>query len=174
MGNRAMRRRAMKYERDKYKKLVESMTIQQINERILQQGIGQADLDKALNDGRKSGFTEGGKLMTEVCYAAAIRVLCRDYGFDQEKLVEFLTEMDLMTLTVLDHREMIRETLEETGIELRFNDGVDRVQVRKPREVLCDRCMIGNKVSPGSWDCEALDGMTAGRTACSFFMEARE
>lgn len=168
---RSLRRQKMREEKNKYQRMLAESTVLEMNKRLLQQGIGQEDLDRASDDGRKAGFKEGGAMMTRTCYAAAIRVLKRDFGFGEEQLIRFLTEMDLMTLTVLDHQEMVEETLDETGILLKLEGGVERVQRKTERPVLCPRCALGDKTAGGFYDCDALDGITAGRAECEHFAE---
>lgn len=128
MANRAMRRRVMRYEQGKYQKELSQMKIQQINERLLQQGIGQQDIDQARREGLNEGRDLAGKIMSMTCYAAAILTLKRHFDFNDEQLFDFLCEMDWNVLTVLDHQEMIQETLDETGIEIKWDECMDRVQ----------------------------------------------
>ena len=167
MGNRAIRRQIMRQAKDKYKQMVSEMNERQINERLLQQGIGQADLDAARYEGTKEGYRDGGLMMTRTCYAAAIRVLKRDWGFTKDQLIEFLKNMDVMTLSVLDHQEMVEETMEDTGILLNLADGVDRVQAKTV--CLCESCALGSRIRGNTYDCDALDGPTAGRAKCEFY-----
>lgn len=171
---RSLRRQKMREEKNKYQKMLAESTVLEMNKRLLQQGIGQEDLDRASDDGRKAGFREGGEMMTRTCYAAAIRVLKRDFGFGEEQLIRFLTEMDLMTLTVLDHQEMVEETMEETGILLKLENGVERVQRKAERPVLCTVCALGEKASGGFYDCDALDIFTSGRMECEHFVECKK
>lgn len=169
MSLRKMKRQVMRNEKEKYKKMVGEMSLIEINKRLLQHGIGQADIDKARHEGLQEGFTEAGKMMTRTCYAAAIRVLKRDFGFEKASLVEFLKNMDVMTLTVLDHQEMVEETLEETGIRITLDEGVDRVQEISTGKALCEDCPLGTRTAPGAFDCDALDGTVAGRKQCAFY-----
>lgn len=169
MSNRAIRRQIMRQEKEKYKKMIGAMTEQQINEKLLQQGIGQADLDAARYEGQRDGYRDGGLMMTRTCYAAAIRTLKRDWKFTEDQLIEFLKNMDVITLTCIDHQEMVTEAFEETGILLNLGDGVDRVQVRPGRGALCFRCALGKQISGNTFDCDALDGPVSGRCECEYF-----
>lgn len=167
--NRAARRRAMRNKIGKYQDMISTMKLIEMNERILQQGIGQADLDQARDEGRAKGFEEAGRITALSSLAAAVRVLKRDYRFTDDQLIDFLSEMDLMVMTMLDHQEMIQETLDETGILIQFGEGVERIQRKEKRPILCPTCMMGDQVSSGAYDCDAIDGLTAGKTICEHY-----
>lgn len=172
--NRTIRRKALREQKNKFQKMLSEMDAQMINERLLQQGIGQADLDKAREEGMREGFDKGCRQTALTCYAAAVRVLRRDNGFDRDQLIGFLSEMDMMSMTVLENQEMVRETLDETGIEIRFGEGVERIRPKEQRAVLCRSCIMADPVSTGVWDCDMIDGITAGKTVCEHYREDKK
>lgn len=119
---------------------------------------------------RMEGHAEGSRLTALVCYSAAVRVLMRGYGFDRDKAVDFLRDMDLLTVNTMDRPDMVQEALDEAGVMVQFGEG-ERVTMKERRPVLCGRCLYGDPVQSNVWDCDMIDGITCGKTVCKHFKE---
>lgn len=91
-----------------------------IFDRMLQNGISQEDLEAARENGRAAGYADGYQKTARACYAAAVTVLRRDYGFDKDKIVDFLKNMDLFAMSMIGRPEQVAEVLDEAGVEWRY------------------------------------------------------
>lgn len=138
-------------------------------DRILQGGIGQDDLEMMREKGREEGYEQARKETKRACYAAAVAVLQRDYGFERDKLVDFLTNMELFADGMTQRKEMADEALDGIGVDFLAGDGYDMVRQRAARPVLCGGCLYGDPVSAKTWDCDMLDGITSGKTECRHY-----
>lgn len=139
--------------------------------RILQNGTGQEDAEVAYEKGLAEGQEEARKVTRSECYAAAVEVLKRDYGFDKDKLTDFLTNMDLFAASMANHPEQVKEALDAAGVMIVNGQGWEHVWQRTQRTVLCERCLYGDPVSSRTWDCDMLDGITSGKTECKHYKE---
>ena len=139
-------------------------------DRMLRNGISMDDIEVAREEGRAAGFVEGSQAAAREGFAAAIVVLKRDFGFDEDKVVDFLKNMDLIARYMMSRQETVTEALDEAGVEIRFGDG-ERVAQKVKRCVLCDKCMYGDPVQRGVWDCDMIDGITSGKTVCKHYKE---
>ena len=141
-----------------------------IFDRMKQHGISLEDVDVAREEGRAAGYVEGSQVAARENFAAAIVVLKRDFGFDEDKIVDFLKNMDLMARYMMSRKEAVTEALDEAGVEIRFGEG-ERVAQKVKRDVLCGKCIYGDPVQCGVWDCDMIDGITSGKTVCKHFKE---
>ena len=140
-------------------------------DRMLRNGISQDDLEIARESGRQEGYAEGYKKSARACYAAAVMLLKRDYGFDRDKIVDFLKDMDLFATSMMARPEQEAEILDEAGVEVRIGQGLEQVALKTARPVLCDKCLFGDPVSARTWDCDMLDGITSGKTECKHYKD---
>lgn len=141
-------------------------------DRILQNGISQDDLELMHEKGREEGYEAARKVTTKACYAAAASVLKRDYGFDKDKLVDFLMNMELFVGGMMQRMETADEVLDMIGVDILSDNVFSMIRQRATRPVLCGRCLYGDPVSQRTWDCDMLDGITSGKTECKHYKES--
>ena len=119
---------------------------------------------------RIEGYENGFRHAARVCYSAVARVLMRGYGFDKDKVVDFLRDVNLMTWSTKDMPDKVQEALDEAGVTVQFGEG-EQVTMKEARPVLCDKCLFGDQVGMNVWDCDMIDGITSGKTVCKHFKE---
>lgn len=141
-----------------------------IVDRMIRNGISLEDVDVAREEGRAAGYVEGSQAEARAGFAAAISVLMRDYGFDKDKVTDFLANMDLMALYMASRPEAVTEALDAADVEIRFGEG-QRIAQKVKRVVLCEKCLYGDPVKTGVWDCDMIDGITSGKTVCRHYKE---
>ena len=66
--------------------------------------------------------------MLETVYAAVILLMTEDYGFTHDQCVQLLEKLEDKTLYCLEHRDILQEAFDKTGIIIHFNDAIDRIE----------------------------------------------
>ncbi len=61
-------------------------------------------------------------------YAAVILLMTEEYGFTHEACVDLLEKLEDKTLLALGDEDLVEEAFEKTGIRIRFNEGIDRIE----------------------------------------------
>lgn len=121
--NRAQRRAAAKgvpsYKRGR--------TTAELLNAMAKNGITAADYKKAYEDGYKQGVEDAGRMGCRSIYAAILIVLHEEHGFGKKRLINVLRKIDEKVQTCLAHLELIDEAFEKTGVELDFDQPIDRV-----------------------------------------------
>ena len=95
---------------------------------LYQNGITQADLDKAYEQGRKEGFWQASFPIIRACYAGICIALHEKYGFGKKRCYELLVIADEKAQMALSDQELADEALEKTGLIIDFDEPFDRVQ----------------------------------------------
>lgn len=128
MSNRAQRRQMMRAQVDKGKQLEKDYTRQQIVTGLLQNGITIKDLEANFEKGMREGFRIGGEQVTKCCYAAVILALKEDFGFSNEQCYDAVYAVDRRIVWAIGHEELARDVLEKTGINMRLDEPLERIQ----------------------------------------------
>lgn len=157
-----------KPEDDLISRLGEHM-LKQINDNLLKQDSAGEEIEKARAEGYEQGLGDGIR-RTARCYLTAVAVgMRRVFKFEGNKLADFLNGVDFAARNALGKDADVALMLEKMAIEIRMDGEERRIYAKEKRPVLCEKCMMGSKVSSGAWDCDAIDGATAGKTECEFF-----
>jgi hypothetical protein len=91
---------------------------------LVKNGITLQDLERQKMDGYHLGVESAiGTVYAAMCLAAK-----ENLHLEQNAIVELLRAVDDKVVNVLDHWELIDETLASTGIKLDFRDPLERVQ----------------------------------------------
>ena len=95
---------------------------------LFRNGITEADLEKE----RKHVWKEATRLTQEFAfrtiYAAILITMCRDHGWDPDKVADLLVEIDKQVLVCIEDQELVRLAYEQTGISLEWNDPIERIK----------------------------------------------
>lgn len=67
-------------------------------------------------------------IMLEAVYAAMIITMTEDYQFTQEQCLDLLSKVEDKTVYCLEHRDILDEAFEKTGIRIHFKEGIDRIE----------------------------------------------
>ena len=157
-----------KPEDDLISRLGEHM-LKQINDNLLKQDSAGEEIEKARAEGYGNGFADGIRTAS-VCYLTAFAVgMRRVFKFEGNKLADFLNGVDYSARNSFSSKKNVDTMLEKMGIEIRMDEEERRIHLKEKRPVLCEKCIMGSPISSGSWDCDAIDGATAGKTECEFF-----
>lgn len=143
------------------------MAVQRINDRLMERENDQDKMETAREEGWQTGYHEGSRYTMLCCYAAAAQVIRRTAG--QDKTVELLAEIDLLATGMVVNPGKPQEALDTAGIEVRLDEESERIRLKERRPVLCRSCLLGDGVASGAWDCDAIDGLTAGKTECEHY-----
>ena len=89
------------------------------------------DLEVAEFQAYKRGFASGCDDSVTTCYASAALVLSEDFGFDQDKLVDFLCKLDDAVRFNIDSEEKRQEAFDKTGIKISFGEPLQRIEKKE-------------------------------------------
>lgn len=99
-------------------------------ERISKQGISPQDLKAEYDKGFEEGFRAAAEPITKGCYAAVCLALKELYGFGSGRCMKVLRYIDDQLISTMDGQEFADRVLDEMKLEIRFNEGVDRIQAK--------------------------------------------
>ena len=131
MSNRADRRRMMREQVGKNAALMMQYDKAQRRERLMQQGISPEDLKKADEDGFQRGYKAAAIPTIQACYAAICLALHDEFGFGQTRCLRAVRAVDGRIVTMITDEDVRSEALDRLGINIRFEEGVDRIGVKK-------------------------------------------
>ena len=97
-------------------------------ERISQQGISPQDLKAEYDKGFEEGFKAAAEPIIKGCYAAVCLALKELHGFGSTRCMKVLKHVDDQLAVTMDGQEYADKVLDEMKLEIRFNEGVDRIQ----------------------------------------------
>lgn len=66
--------------------------------------------------------------VVKAIFAGVITILAEDYGFTSDQCLDVLSKLDEKSTLCLDSEEMIEEAFQKTGIRIRLNDAVNRIE----------------------------------------------
>ena len=97
-------------------------------ERIAQHGITPKDLQKAEEKAWRAGYMTASTALVKGLYAAMMLSLHELHGFGHKRLTEVLRKADDYLVTVIDSQELIDKVWDDMGIDIRINEGIDRIR----------------------------------------------
>lgn len=124
MSNRAQRRAVARGNRN----LINSMTKEAKTAALLRNGITVKDLEDNHRIGFEEGFSQAVKVTTGLTYAAIGIALHDIYKSDSEDIMRVLREVDRHVCNDISSLDAAEELLRKTGIQLDFDDPIERVQ----------------------------------------------
>lgn len=127
MSNRQERRNAARQQINRSQQLLASYNKAERIDRLMQQGISPEDLKKAYNDGFADGYRKAAVPTIEACYAAVCVALHEQFGFGQDRCIRVVSAVDEQIVTMITSEEIRQQALEKAGVDIRFEDGVDRI-----------------------------------------------
>lgn len=120
MPNRAERRR----EKRDSKKKPDILAINNVKEAI-RVGLEAHIKRKTIRD--EAIMMASGPVVKAI-FAGVITILAEDYGFTSDQCLDVLSKLDEKSALCLDSEEMIEEAFRKTGIRIRLNDAVKRIE----------------------------------------------
>lgn len=120
MPNRAERRR----EKRESKKKTDILKINNVKEAI-RAGLEAHMERKTIRD--EAIMMASGPVVKAI-FAGVITILAEDYGFTSDQCLDVLFKLDEKSALCLDSEEMIEEAFQKTGIRIRLNDAVNRIE----------------------------------------------
>ena len=120
MPNRAERRR----EKRESKKKPDILNINNVKEAI-RVGLEAHMKRKTIRD--EAIMMASGPVVKAI-FAGVITILAEDYGFTSDQCLDVLSKLDEKSALCLDSEEMIEEAFQKTGIRIRLNDAVNRIE----------------------------------------------
>ena len=121
--NRQQRRKAY---RDKPAYLRE--TKEQIEKRLIKNGITPQDLHAEYDRGWTAGFTKAAEPTIRSAYAAVCLALNDLYGFGSKRCADVLTAIDKHMLYSLTSKELIDDVYKRMKLKIDFKEPYDRIQ----------------------------------------------
>lgn len=121
--NRQQRRKAY---RDKPAYLRE--TKEQMEKRLLKNGITPKDLEDNYNKGWSDGFTKAAEPVIQAAYAAVCLALNELYKFGGKRCSDVLNCMDGHMMYSLTSKEAIDEVYKRMRLRIDFKEAFDRVR----------------------------------------------
>lgn len=108
-------------------KSFERMTTEERTIAMARHGITKEDLQKSYDMGFNSGDRFGREVMGHTVYAAILLVL-KEKGFSEDELYDTLMAIDHQTIICFDSKEIADEAFESTGLQLEWDEAVNRVR----------------------------------------------
>jgi len=128
MANRAQRR-AQKKATPSYLRYSK----QELEKKLLRNGITEKDLEVAYNKGREEGFKASAEPVLRSCYAAVCLALHDLYGYGQKRCVDVVNKMDEHITYSLNSMELVEEVFDKLNITLAFRGSIGG-DVATPKE----------------------------------------
>ena len=91
-------------------------------------GITPADLENAMQEGRRSAYMDTAPTVHAAVYNAVVIVAHDDLGLGEDECLDFLNKIDQKIALSLDNDELAKECEEKCGIRIRTREGVGRVE----------------------------------------------
>ena len=121
--NRQQRRKAIK-EKPRYLR----ETPQEIQKRLIQNGITEKDLRDNYDKGWSDGFSKAAEPVIQACYAAICLALNDVLGYGQKRCARILNAADQHLTYSLTSKEAIEEVYDRMKLRIDFHETFDRVQ----------------------------------------------
>lgn len=104
------------------------MTIPERKSLLYRNGITEKDLQKAYDQGRKDADRVNQDFCFRTVYAAFLITMIDKHGMDRDEAVALLREIDNQVVVCVDHSDLTQEAYERTGLELCWDDPIERIQ----------------------------------------------
>lgn len=101
---------------------------EQIEKRLIKNGITPQDLEAEYNKGWEAGFAKAAEPVIRSCYAAVCLALNDLHGFGQKRCADVLNAIDKHMLYSLTSKEAIEEVYKRMKLKIEFREAFDRVQ----------------------------------------------
>lgn len=121
-----IQKRMMRHEIAETNRLMAIYDKEQRKAQLFKNGITIEDLEQAEQKASKEAFGRASMVTLKTVYAA-IALTMQERGADNDEIIGFLTTLDSKIMYAISDTDMIDEVLQETGIELRFDDPICRV-----------------------------------------------
>ena len=96
--------------------------------KFFRNGITEKDVQKAYEQGAEEGRKFAEDFAFHTIYAAFLITMIDHHGVDMDKAVDMLIEMDRQVILCVEDQELADEAYEKTGVELRWEDAVGRIE----------------------------------------------
>lgn len=93
---------------------------------LFRNGVTLADLEAEYKRGFAAARADVEKFCFHTIYAAVLITL-RESGMSQQQAVETLRAIDRQVVACIDDEDITKEAYEKTGIELNWDDPIDRI-----------------------------------------------
>lgn len=100
---------------------------EQLRAQYYRNGITEADVQKAYEQGAKDGRKFAEDFAFHTIYAAFLITLIDKHGMEMDKAVDMLIEIDKQTVLCVEDEELVEEAYQKTGVQLRWDDAVERI-----------------------------------------------
>ena len=128
-SSREMRRAKVRADR---KALMEIplTTVEQLRAQFYRNGITEADVQKAYEQGTQEGRKFAEDFAFHTIYAAFLITMIDRHGMDADEAVDLLIEIDKQTVLCVEDTDLVDEAYEKTGVQLNWEDAVERITRR--------------------------------------------
>lgn len=101
--------------------------VEQLRAQFYRNGITEADVQKAYEDGLQEGRKFAEDFAFHTIYAAFLITMIEKHGMDADKAVDTLIEIDRQVVVCVEDEELADEAFRKTGVELHWDDAVERI-----------------------------------------------
>lgn len=95
---------------------------------LIKNGITPEDLEKEYHAGFEAGFKEASTPMVRSMYAAVLLAGHELYGFGKKRGVRLLNRIDRIITDVLTSTELMEQVYKDLGVEMVFDEPVERAR----------------------------------------------
>lgn len=96
--------------------------------KFFRNGITEKDVQTAYEKGTEEGRKFAEDFAFHTIYAAFLITMIDKHGMDADEAVDLLIEMDHQVIVCVEDSELVDEAYEKTGVELRWEDAVGRIE----------------------------------------------
>ena len=101
--------------------------VEQLRAQFYRNGITEADVQKAYEQGTQEGRRFAEDFAFHTIYAAFLITMIDKHGMDADKAVDLLIEIDKQTVLCVEDTDLVDEAYEKTGVQLNWEDAVERI-----------------------------------------------
>lgn len=101
--------------------------VEQLRAQFYRNGITEADVQKAYEQGTQEGRKFAEDFAFHTIYAAFLITMIDKHGMDADEAVNLLIEIDKQTVLCVEDTDLVDEAYEKTGVQLNWEDAVERI-----------------------------------------------
>ena len=126
-ATRQLRRQQMRQEA-KYAAQMQAAPTNAQKAALFRNGLTFADVEREFKRGWEAGRKTAEDFAFHSIYAAVLIVMTQNHGWEPDDAADLLRQIDHQVVLCVEDADLAKEAFEKTGIELKWDDPLERVQ----------------------------------------------
>ena len=126
-ASRQLRRQQMRQEA-RYAAQMQAASSNAQKAALFRNGITFADVEKEYKRGWDDGKKTAEEFAFHAIYAAVLLVMTENHGWEPDDAADLLREIDHEVVLCVEDADLAKEAYRKTGVELKWDDPLERVQ----------------------------------------------